>query len=205
MVFQRFNIFLTRTQDQNGQPGIVGAIATPQAGNLFPHMMAIQARERLQNEEEDSPERAELEKLEQWLQENSEDETIMPPPQFFNVSLAFTTVDDNGTEQNEQLPPMTTPPQIVEQVLQQAMSELLDRMSQISDDQSEMSPDVQKAFGQVLRSENLRRGVTENLARAAPALSDPKCQGVMLSVYVYNGITGLGLSYILLAYNNSFQ
>ena len=185
---QRFNIFLTRTQDQNGQPGIVGAIATPQAGNLFPHMMAIQARERLQNEEEDSPERAELEKLEQWLQENSEDETSMPPPQFFNVSLAFTTVDEDGTEQNEQMPPMTTPPQIVEQVLQQAMSELLDRMSQISDDnisdQSEISPDVQKAFGQVLRSENLRRGVTENLARAAPALSDPKCQGVMLSVYV---------------------
>jgi len=183
---QRFNIFLTRTQDQNGQPGIVGAIATPQAGNLFPHMMAIQARERLQNEEEDSPERAELEKLEQWLQENSEDDTLMPPPQFFNVSLAFPTADDNK-DQNDQMA-LTTPPQIVEQVLQQTMSELLDRMSQISDDsnpnQSEISPDVQKAFGQVLRSENLRRGVAENLARAAPALSDPKCQGVMLSVYV---------------------
>lgn len=186
---QRFNIFLTRTQDHNGQPGIVGAIATPQAGNLFPHMMAIQARERLQNEEEDSPERAELEKLEQWLHENSEEDTSMPPPQFFNVSLAFPGPEgaESNNEQNDPMR-MASPPEFVEQVLKQAMSELLDRMSQISDEsnpnQSEISPDVQKAFGQVLRSENLRRGVAENLSRAAPALSDPKCQGVMLSVYV---------------------
>ncbi len=182
---QRFNIFLTRTQDNNGQPGIVGAIATPQAGNLFPHMMAIQARERLQNEEEDSPERAELEKLEQWLQENSEEDTSMPPPQFFNVSLAF---PDGGEENPDAMRNMASPPEFVEHVLKQAMSELLDRMSVISEENSnnpsEISPDVQKAFSQVLRSESLRRGVAENLSRAAPALSDPKCQGVMLSVYV---------------------
>ena len=186
---QRFNIFLARTQDHNGQPGIVGAIATPQAGNLFPHMMAIQARERLKNEEEDSPERAELEKLELWLHENTEEDISSPPPQFFNVSLAFSDGAESGSNQSNSMQ-MPSPPEFVEQVLKQAMSELLDRMSQISEENSnnpnnsEISPDVQKAFGQVLRSENLRRGVAENLSRAAPALSDPKCQGVMLSVYV---------------------
>jgi len=189
---QRFNIFLTRTQDQNGQPGIVGAIATPKAGNLFPHMMAIQARERLQNEDADSPERAELEKLEQWLQDNTEMDASMPPPQFFNVSLAFNPpgMDDENQDHksNEQRSPFVSNPKIVEQVLQQSMSDMLDSMSRMADErnsnQSDMSTDVHKAFGQVLRSENLRRGVAENLARAAPALSDPKCQGVMLSVYV---------------------
>mmetsp|Transcript_19209 Transcript_19209/g.44592 ORF Transcript_19209/g.44592 Transcript_19209/m.44592 type:complete len:1482 (+) Transcript_19209:146-4591(+) len=185
---QRFNIFLSRTQDQNGQPGIVGAIATPQAGNLFPHMMAIQARERLQNEEEDSPERAELEKLEHWLSENSEHLSSMPPPQFFNASLGYPAMEDDGN--NNDIDPMSMPssPQVVQQVLQDTMTELLDRMAEISDEtmpnHAEMSPDVKKAFAQVLGSENLRRGIADNLARAAPALSDPKCQGVMLSVYV---------------------
>jgi SpoVK/Ycf46/Vps4 family AAA+-type ATPase len=180
---QRFNIFLSRTQDQSGQLGILGAIATPKAGNLFPHMMAIQARERLKDEEEDSPERAELEKLEQWLQDNSEEDSSMPPPQFFNVSLEFPIADDDDEQKTS-----TSPPQVVEQVLQQTMSELLDRMAQATDERnakdSNTSPNVEKAFGQVLRSDSLRRGIAENLARAAPALSDPKCQGVMLSVYV---------------------
>jgi hypothetical protein len=43
---------------------------------------------------------------------------------------------------------------------------------------------MQKAFSQLLKNDNLRRGIAENLSRAAPALTDPKCQGVMLSVYV---------------------
>lgn len=185
---RRFNIFLARTIDQNGQPGILGAIAPPQAGNLFPHMMAMQARERLQNQDEDSPIRAELERWAQMLQQQMENNGSnggmpMPPPQFFNASLAY-----SGTIEDGQLPPPPPPPEVIEQVLQQAMSELLDRLAQMSDDgdgaQSELSPDLQRAFAQVLRNDNLRRGIRENLARAAPALSDPKCQGVMLSVYV---------------------
>jgi hypothetical protein len=43
---------------------------------------------------------------------------------------------------------------------------------------------MQRQFSQLLKNENLRRGIAENLSRAAPALTDPKCQGVMLSVYV---------------------
>jgi len=182
---RRFNIFLARTIDENGQPGVLGAIAPPQAGNLFPHMMAIQARERIQNQEEDSPGRAELEKWAQALQEHMENngsaDSVMPPPQFFNASLAYSTTEDDG-EKSSQSPT----PEVIEKVLQQAMSTLLDRMSQTAaeNDQSDVSPDLQKAFAQVLRNDNLRRGIADNLARAAPTLSDPKCQGVMLSVYV---------------------
>lgn len=183
---RRFNIFLARTIDNAGQPGILGAIAPPQAGNLFPHMMAMQARERLQNHEEGSPARAELERWAQMLQLHIQNNGgfPMPPPQFFNASLAYA-----GPPLEEGQPPPQPPPEVIEQVLQQAMSELLDRLAQMSDQddfpsQAELSPDLQKAFAQVLRNDNLRRGIAENLARAAPALTDPKCQGVMLSVYV---------------------
>ena len=183
---RRFNIFLARTIDPAGQPGVMGAIAPPQAGNLFPHMMAMQARERLQSHEEDSPARAELERWAQMLQQNmqSNGEMPMPPPQFFNASLAYT-----GPPLHDGQQPPQPPPEVIEQVLQQAMSELLDRLAQMSDDdlmppQSGLSPELHKAFAQVLRNDNLRRGIQDNLSRAAPALSDPKCQGVMLSVYV---------------------
>ena len=173
---RRFNIFLARTVDKDGTPGILGAIAPPQAGNLFPHMMAMQARERLQQHDDDeSPVKAELERWAQLLQQQMQTNNgvPLPPPQFFNASLSV----------NAQLPP----PEVIQQSLQQAMSELLDRVSNMSDENhssSDLSPDLHKAFAQVLKNENLRRGIAENLARAAPALSDPKCQGVMLSVFV---------------------
>jgi hypothetical protein len=182
---RRFNIFLARTVDQNAQPGIFGAIAPPQAGNLFPHMMAMQARERLQHQDEDSPARAELERwaqMQQQVQPNGEMST--PPPQFFNASLAY-----SGPVEDGQQPPQP-PPEVIEQTLQQAMTELLDRLSQMNDEAEGSSSEpgipseLQKAFSQVLGNDNLRKGIAENLARAAPALSDPKCQGVMLSVYV---------------------
>lgn len=182
---RRFNIFLARTVDPNGVPGILGAIAPPQAGNLFPHMMAMQARERLQHHDEDSPIKAELERWAQMLQQQMQTNggLPLPPPQFFNATLSPFEKGE-AFPGNSQVPP----PEVIQQTLQQAMSELLDRLAAMNDESetsdSDLSPDLHKAFAQVLRNENLRRGIAENLARAAPALSDPKCQGVMLSVYV---------------------
>ena len=181
---RRFNIFLSRTIDADGTPGILGAIAPPQAGNLFPHMMAMQAHERMKNQEEDSPVKAELERWAQMLQQQQMESTpkgsAMPPPQFFNATLS----GPFGNSDQPQVPPPS--PEMMQQTLQTAMSELLDRLAQMSEDEdtSEEAASLHKAFAQVLRNDNLRRGITENLARAAPALSDPKCQGVMLSVYV---------------------
>jgi hypothetical protein len=164
---RRFNIFLARTVDAQGTPGVLGAIAQPQAGNLFPHIMAMQARERLQESDETFPIKAELERWAHILQQQSG----APPPQFFNASLAPGAAS----------PYTPPPPEVVQQALQQVMTELLDRLAQSV---GEESPELHKTFAQVLQNENLRRGIAENLARAAPALSDPKCQGVMLSVYV---------------------
>jgi ATPase family AAA domain-containing protein 1 len=186
---RRFNIFLARTFDENGQLSLLGCIAPPAAGNLFPHMMAMKAQEKLKDHDEDSPQRLELERWAQILQDQmdvngSSGLSSIPPPQFFNASLGYSS---KGMVDG-QSPPTPPPPEKIEQVLQEIMSEMLDRLAQMSDEtdstQSDLSPDLQKAFAQVLRNENLRRGIGENLRRAAPALSDPKCQGVMLSVYV---------------------
>ena len=177
---RRFNIFLARTVDAAGQPGILGAIAPPQAGNLFPHIMAMQAKERLENFQgpgDDSHIKAELERWAELIAHQMEGsgDNPMPPPQFFNATLA-------GPLGNVNVPPgqQFVPPEVVQQALQHAMSELLDRLAQVEGE----GDDMQKAFSQLLKNDNLRRGIAENLSRAAPALTDPKCQGVMLSVYV---------------------
>ena len=87
---QRFNIFLSRSVDGSGNLGILGAIAQPQAGNLFPHMMAMQARDRMQQQARPSPVKAELDRWAQLLQQQMQSNggTPLPPPQFFNASLA---------------------------------------------------------------------------------------------------------------------
>ena len=173
---RRFNIFLARTLDGQGNPGILGAIAPPQAGNLFPHMMAMQAKERMEGED-DSPAKAELERWAEMLSQQMDHgggPPPGPPPQFFNASLINTNPANNA---NVQQPP----PEVVQQALQTAMSELLDRLASMESDGGD---DLSNAFSQLLKNENLRRGIAENLSRAAPALTDPKCQGVMLSVYV---------------------
>jgi len=181
---RRFNIFLARTVDPNGTPGIVGAVAPPEAGNLFPHMMAMQARMQLQQHDEDSPAKAELERWAQMLQQQMQTNGGMPlpPPQFFNASFTSSPDSDDGPQNPPQLSP-----EGLQQALEHAMSELLDRLAQLNEEgatSNDLSPDMQRAFAQVLRNENLRNGIQENLARAAPALSDPKCQGVLLSVFV---------------------
>ena len=187
---RRFNIFIARTVHPNGAPGVLGAIAPPESGNQFPHMMAMQARERLKQQhpdDDDSPLRAELERWAQMLPQNAQGSNSMPvrPALFFNASLPM--AKDEGDGQNFLGNAQPPPPEFIQQALQRAMSDLLDSFAQMNDDvdnQQDLYPDLHKAFAQVLRNENIRRGIAENLDRAAPALSDPKCQGVMLSIFV---------------------
>ncbi|KAL7557887.1 hypothetical protein ACA910_010934 [Epithemia clementina (nom. ined.)] len=210
---RRFNIFLARSVDADGNPGIMGAVAPPQAGNLFPQMMALQARERLSrqksNDDEDEDEdevdeskAAAREALERWSrilqqqqhqfqqsqQSNTDNNNMLP--QFFNASLTTTLqMPQNKNGESEEPPP----PSVIQETLQRALSEMLGKLSLISNEDSDDEsregspshpPELRRALAQVLQDESMRRGIAENLARAAPALSDPKCQGVMLSVYV---------------------
>ena len=177
---RRFNIFLARTVDGEGNPGILGAIAPPQAGNLFPHMMAMQAKEG-----DDEQAKAEVERWTEMAAQQTQSGPgggPMTPPQFFNASL--TNNNNNNAAPTVPMPNendiQQPPPEVVQHALQTAMSELLDRLAIMETD----GDDLSKAFSQLLKNENLRQGIAENLSRAAPALTDPKCQGVMLSVYV---------------------
>ncbi|KAL9178831.1 hypothetical protein ACHAXT_003962 [Thalassiosira profunda] len=106
-------------------------------------------------------------------------------------------------QNGDEAPPMGSfaPPPEVQKAMRDAMSGVIERLAQMSasaassDNGANGTPgnaggapfNVARAFAQVLSSPGLRRGIAENLSRAAPALVDPRCQGVMLSVYVPPG------------------
>jgi len=88
---RRFNIFLGRTQDKDGNPGIMGAIAPPQAGNLFPHMFAMQQRQNAAaNAREGNDNSKKNENMNKWnkfIQQQMNMDNGAPPPQFSNANF----------------------------------------------------------------------------------------------------------------------
>ncbi len=208
---RRFNIFLARTVEKDGSAGIMGAIAAPQAGNLFPQMLAMQARENYMKSQQDGDPMDEQQKYEaemmKWnelMEQHREMSAGSPlPPQFFSASIQAEIqegnqgANGNGANNNgNQHPPQNPfqnmippPPEMIQQAIEHAINDVMQRFSKMghgnnNDGQGQIPNDLTKAFAQVLSNHNLRRGIAENLARAAPALIDPRCQGVMLSVYV---------------------
>lgn len=241
---RRFNIFLARTVDPTGKPQILGTIAPPAAGNLFPSILANMARENLRQIREGGwkdgdgdEERAafvrQMEELASQAEAQAGDgataaEQAARNAAFFNATMT----SPFGSEVFRQMDPdddgegaagqfnFSPPPEHVRQAIQDAMSGVIDRLAQMSaassanadggsgreadansagkDNQDNHRPqgargapslplNLARAFSQVLLNPNLRRGIAENLSKAAPALIDPRCQGVMLSVYVPPG------------------
>lgn len=223
---RRFNIFLARTVDPMGKPQIMGTIAPPQAGNLFPTILANMAKENLRKIheigiDEDNEEQAifirQMEDLASLAQQQmgntqqrvdsssvSGDDHLSAA--FFNATITspfgsevFRGTEDregeSGSPRNSFLPPNEN----VRRAIQEAMSGVIERLAHMSasasrggDPQQGMGEagipmSVARAFSQVLTNDSLRRGIAENLSRAAPALIDPRCQGVMLSIYVPPG------------------
>jgi hypothetical protein len=207
---RRFNIFLARTVDKDGTPGIMGAIAPPQVGNLFPQMLAMQARENYIRSQEEGASEEEIQKheanMQRWSEIMEQQQKIdnakrdsgkgkeMLPPQFFNASISggpegmpsFMNMDGNNQFNGMVAPP----PELIQRAIEEAVTDVMKQLTEMShnsgksDDNNPLPPHLAKAFAQILSNDNLRRGIAENLARAAPALVDPRCQGVMLSVYV---------------------
>jgi len=205
---KRFNIFLARTVDQFGKPQILGTIAPPQAGNLFPTILSNMATQNLQKikEEgidEDNEQQAmfirQMEEIVSQAQKMADEGEKSPESTnaaFFNATInspfgseVFNNIIGDGNE-NSPIGGQFNPPENVRRAIQDAMSGVIDRLAQMSSSPSGggISMNIAKAFSQVLSNENLRRGIAENLSRAAPALIDPRCQGVMLSVYVPPGV-----------------
>jgi len=206
---KRFNIFLARTVDQFGKPQIMGTIAPPQAGNLFPTIlsnMAIQNLQKIKEEgvDEDNEQQAMFIKQMEEIVNHAHkmaDEGEQPPDAtnaaFFNATInspfgseVFNNVNDEGNENSPMGGQFNPPPEAVRRAIQDAMSGVIDRLAQMSSSPSGggIPMSIANAFSQVLSNENLRRGIADNLSRAAPALIDPRCQGVMLSVYVPPGV-----------------
>jgi len=208
---RRFNIFLARTIDKDGTPGIMGAIAPPQAGNLFPQMLQMHAVENYRMSQRDGDSEEEQRKHEanvrRWTEvmeqhnsaNNNSDGGGMgsTEPQYFNASIGGMGGNGNGNSMNPMDPPR---PEVIQTAIEHAVNDVMQSLAQMGTDATSKSssttnnnpngtlpPHLAQAFSQILSNDNLRRGIAENLARAAPALVDPRCQGVMLSVYVPPG------------------
>lgn len=191
---RRFNIFLARTVDPEGKPGIMGAIAPPQAGNIFPQMLSMIAQQQHQQGQEgfdanNMQKWAELMQSQmQNMMNNAEngggDES--PPPALFNTTL-------NGLPSANQPSDTAVSPQMVQKAIQEAIYGVLERLAQMNESDgplppgaggSKLPPHLAKAFGQILRNPSFRQSIAQNLSQAAPALTDPRCQGIMLSIYI---------------------
>ena len=187
----------------------MGAIAPPQVGNLFPQMLSMQARENYIRSQQEGDSDEEIQKheanMQRWAEMMEQQQQNGAsnhrgngslPPQFFNASISggppgspFIPNDRNGQFNGMVAPP----PELIQQAIEQAVTDVMQQLTEMSnnsgkngngDDSNTLPPHLAKAFAQILSNDNLRRGIAENLARAAPALVDPRCQGVMLSVYV---------------------
>ena len=204
---KRFNIFLARTVDQFGKPQIMGTIAPPQAGNLFPTIlsnMAIQNLQKIKEDgiDEDNEQQAmfirQMEEIVHHAKMAAEGEqsSDSSTAAFFNATInspfgseIFNNMNGEGNGNSPMGGQFNPPPEAVRRAIQDAMSGVIDRLAQMSSSPTGggIPMSIAKAFSQVLSNENLRRGIADNLTRAAPALIDPRCQGVMLSVYVPPG------------------
>mmetsp|Transcript_17986 Transcript_17986/g.25416 ORF Transcript_17986/g.25416 Transcript_17986/m.25416 type:complete len:1857 (+) Transcript_17986:440-6010(+) len=201
---RRFNIFLARIQDKDGAAGIMGAIAPPDSGNLFPQMLAMQAKENaMKSEQEGDSKEAQAmhkENARRWAeltrqQQNGDNSVNIPNTQFFNASIVNPFETDGGNSMNSSNGFGPAPPEIIQKAIEHAVSHVMGQLTEMSQNSNSASknkndvlpPHIARAFSQILSNENLRRGISENLARAAPALLDSRCQGVMLSVYVPPG------------------
>lgn len=135
-----------------------------------------------------------MEELVNQVQQMGEDDNGSDPVNaaFFNATITspFGSEVMNQNSEAENGTP-SPPPEFVKRAIQDAMTGVIDRLAQMSASNnnggSGIPMNIARAFSQVLSNENLRRGIAENLSRAAPALIDPRCQGVMLSVYVPPG------------------
>jgi ATPase family AAA domain-containing protein 1 len=198
---RRFNIFLARTVEKDGTPSIMGAIAPPQAGNLFPQMLAMQARENFIQSQEDGDSEEVQQKFEtemlRWKEAleqhelNNRTNGVPLPPQFFHAAIEMTSPEgSSGSKSNGPFNGMVAPPpEIIQRAIENAVTDVMQRLNDIGNGDADdkdgiMSPKMAKIYATILSNDSLRRGIAENLARAAPALVDPRCQGVMLSVYV---------------------
>jgi SpoVK/Ycf46/Vps4 family AAA+-type ATPase len=198
----------------------MGTIASPQAGNLFPTILANMAKENLRKIQEDGIDEdnedqarfmKQMEDLASHAQQHADqagegggfglgptnaaffNATITSPfgSEIFNRMQPQDGSEDESSNEQQQFQP---PPEIIQRAIQDAMSGVIQRLAQMSTNASSNNQglggipiNVARAFSQVLTNESLRRGIAENLSRAAPALIDPRCQGVMLSVYVPPG------------------
>jgi len=96
-----------------------------------------------------------------------------------NATLTSATAEVDLTNRESQ---ETSLSQGMQSVMDQLIGQVLNGAAAMSGDNN--GKGVGGYVKDVLSNQVLRRGIADNLSRAAPALLDPRCCGVMLSVYI---------------------
>ena len=167
---RRFNIFLTRSFSGDS-PGIVGAVAPPAVGNLFQQANV----------------RSGMHFMPQFRPPNSS--SVVPDS---DAVKAFNETEQAQVffENMRQMNPTTNMNSVkmTQEQLQESMKGWIQSLlDQSVDNPSPTPPDqrtIPQLFASLLKDQKMRGGIAQTLAKAAPALLNPTCMGVQLSIYV---------------------
>jgi len=206
--YQRFNIILARTVDENGNPGIMGAVS-PGNVNIFPSMVALMQQKEYQQ-------RQQRQQAGDNAGNNNNVQTNQPPPwgmpthwqanplpgmqiptgvPFVNASIHISGMamnsnpDGRETNSNNMWGGLSNnnhpPPEVIQRAMEMAITQVVERLAGNNDGgevQGNFPPQLQSAFSNLLSNENTRRELVDKLSKVAPALLNPGCPMVMLSV-----------------------
>ena len=171
---KRFNIFLARTVDPEGNPGIMGAIAPPQAGNIFPQMLSMIAQQQQQQQQQQQNDDAQggynAQNMQKWTDlMQSQMQNLIGNAENGDGAVPFNTTL-SGLPNANQPPDTAISPEIVQKAIQDAMYGVLERLAQINESDTplppgaggKLPPHLAKAFGQILRNPALRQSIAQS-------------------------------------------
>jgi len=197
--YQRFNIILARTVDENGNPGIMGAVA-PGNVNILPSMVAMMQqkefqRHQHQNQAGEKPGMPWPPAVGPWGMPMNWQANPLPGMQipagvpFFNASIHISGLamnsnpsGDDNLNNNKWGGDNHPPPEIIQKAMEMAITQVVERLAGGGEVQGNFPPQLQSAYSSLLSNEQTRRELIEKLSKVAPALLNPGCPMVMLSV-----------------------
>ena len=176
---KRFNIFIARQLKPGGGGGYLGALASPKMGNPFQlrsfhNFLSSQGNKSAnKNENGADAEIADADAADQ--PENQNDHFNLNNPLMNMIQVpGLTSFDRKMTAEQ----------------IQQAMTAWIDKLFEQIVASAENFKSLNKehggpktlieTFADLLKDERMKAGIAQNLAKAAPALSDTRCMGVQL-------------------------
>jgi hypothetical protein len=168
---RRFNIFLTRKFA--GPQGIVGAVAPPAVGNLFQQASNKNMMTNIAGMPNSLSNVKPSEEALRQFNSTSQAQMFYHNMARMNPGSNMQSVKMSGEQLQESIKSW------MRDLLEQSLED-----DDEDDDPQSSSRTIPQMFSALLKDPKMRGGIAQTLAKAAPALLDPRCMGVQLSIYV---------------------